>query len=297
VVWSDNTGITSGKFDILMKRSLDRGTSWQAVQNLSTNSGDSITPDLALDGSKVYVVWSDNTGITSGKFDILVKKSTTSGTSWPSSATNLSANAGDSLTPAIGVSGSTVYAVWSDNTGITSGKFDIQVKKSTDSGDHWSSTATNLSANAGDSLRPDVSVTPSGVYVVWSDNTGITSGKFDILMKRTTSLGGTFGAVQNISTNSGDSLTPKVAASGASVFVSWSDMTGGTSGKFDIFAKKSTDSGSSFGPLVNVSADGNESTTPAIAIDGATIYVTWGSGGSASSTPTSIKILYASRVI
>lgn len=46
------------------------------------------------------------------------------------------------------------------------------------------------------------------VTVVWSDTTGGTLGKFDILVKKSIDSDGTFGAMSttNISTNSGESI-------------------------------------------------------------------------------------------
>jgi len=291
VIWSDTTGGTSGKFDILFRRSLDGGANWDPIKNISTNTGDSLTPHLATDGANVYTIWSDKTDGVSSKFDILFKKSTNSGGTFSSTATKLSNNAGESLTPAVGVSGSTVYAVWSDTTGGTSGSFDILVKKSTNSGGSFDASATNISSNSGASLTPYVAVDPLGVYVVWSDTTGGTSGKFDILMKNAP-LAGTFGPVKNISTTAGDSLTPRVAASGASVFVAWSDTTGGTSGSFDILAKRSNDAGSSFGAANNMSVDSGFSATPALAIDSPYVYLAWGDLSSGQ-----LEIKYASRII
>jgi len=291
VIWSDTSGGTSGKFDILFRRSLDGGTNWGPIRNISTNSGDSLTPHVAADGANVYAIWSDKTGGVSNNFDILFKKSINSGDAFSVTATKMSNNAGESLTPSIGVSGNTLYAVWSDTTGGTSGKFDILMKTSGNSGGSFSASATNISTNSGHSLTPYVAVDPLGAYVVWSDTTGGTSGKFDILMKQA-SLGGAFGAVKNISTNSGTSVTPRVAASGTDVFVAWSDTTGGTSGNFDILVKKSSDLGISFGAVSNISTDSGLSATPGLAIDSPYVYVAWG-----DLTSLKLEIKYASKAI
>jgi len=59
MVWSDTTpgGTTA---DILGKYSLDGGASFCNIINFSNKEGLSIRPDVALSGSKLYVVWEDS---------------------------------------------------------------------------------------------------------------------------------------------------------------------------------------------------------------------------------------------
>jgi hypothetical protein len=249
--------------------------------NISNNAGDSLTPRIAEAGGVLYVVWSDKTSGTSGKYDIRFSKSSNMGDDWDPSV-KLSSNSGDSLTPAIAASGSDVYVVWSDKTSGTSNRFDIQFKKSTDGGASFTpntASGTKVSSNSGESLTPDVDVSTSGIFVVWSDTSGGTSGKFDILMKKSTDGGTTFtpntANAKNISTNSGISLTPSLAVDGDSVYVTWSDTTGGTSGNFDILFKKSTHAGDNFDSVVNVSTTSSLSATPRIVASGGIVHIAW----------------------
>src|SRR5215208_1714512 len=57
VVWSDNA---AGNGDIYFKRSADNGTSFGDTENLSNNSAYPDSFHMAVSGSSVYVVWSDN---------------------------------------------------------------------------------------------------------------------------------------------------------------------------------------------------------------------------------------------
>jgi TolB protein len=285
VVWSEKPGLFSGNFEILFSKSVDGGATFSPPEIVSNNAGNSLTPRITESDGILYVVWSDKTGGTSGKYDIRFSKSSDMGDNWDPSV-KLSSNSGDSLTPSIAASGSDVYVVWSDKTGGTSGKFDIQFKKSVDGGTTFTpntASGTKVSSNSGESLTPDIDVSASGIFVVWSDTSGGTSKKFDILFKKSTDGGMTFlpntANAKNISTNSGHSLTPSLAVDGDSVYVTWSDTTGGTSKNFDILFKKSTDGGTSFTPdtasAKNISTTSSLSATPRIAVSSGNIYIAW----------------------
>ena len=100
VIWADNT---PGNTDILYRRSTDDGTSFSAqIKNLSSNIGFSGESAIALSGSNIYVVWSDNTISPAG--EILYRTSSDNGATFSSLLTNLSVNAGDSRFPAIAAS-------------------------------------------------------------------------------------------------------------------------------------------------------------------------------------------------
>jgi Tol biopolymer transport system component len=283
VVWSEKQGGSS--FEIYFSKSTDGGESFSPPENVSVNNADSLTPRIAVSDGNLYVVWSDKTAGTSGRFDIRFSKSSNMGDDWDPSI-KLSSNSGDSITPSIAVFDSDIYIVWSDKTSGASGRFDILFKKSTDGGASFTpsgASGTKVSSNSGDSLTPDIKVSDSGIFVVWSDTSGGTSGKFDILFKKSTDGGATFlpntANAKNISKNSGQSVTPSLAVDGSIVYVTWSDTTGGTSGNFDILFKKSTDGGNNFTPNTtnakNISSTSRVSATPRIAISGATVYIAW----------------------
>ena len=68
VVWNDDT---TKNDEIYFKRSGDGGTTWTADMMLTKNTGFSWNPAIAANGSKVYVVWVDN---TPGNSEIFFKK-------------------------------------------------------------------------------------------------------------------------------------------------------------------------------------------------------------------------------
>jgi hypothetical protein len=85
-----------------------------------------------------------------------------------------------------------------------------------------------------------------------------------------------------------NSGTPAVAASENNVYVVWAGL--GTGGRSDIFYRRSTDGGASFGGIVNLSNTVGSSQFPAIAASGNNVYVVWGER--IESTPDRYEIFY-----
>jgi hypothetical protein len=104
---------------------------------------------------------------------------------------------------------------------------------------------------------------------VWVDDT---PGNFDILYRRSTNGGASFGATDNLSNNVGLSFEPSVAASGNNVYVGWRDST---PGNFDILYRRSVDGGANFDPAVNLSNDAGQSFFPALTASGNNVYAVW----------------------
>jgi hypothetical protein len=257
VVWQD---YTPGNYDALFTTSSDSGATWSSVQNLSDNSGNSAYPKIAVSGSNVYVVWEDN---TLGNYDVFFRTSSDSGATW-SSVQNLSDNSGYSFDPKIAVSGSNVYVVWYDDT---PGNFDVLFTTSSDSGDTWDTQ--NISSNTGYSASQKIAVSGSNVHVAWRD---YTPGNSEIFSRTSSDSGATWGSTKNISDNASYSIDPEIAASGSKVYVAWSDDA---RGNFDIFIKRSSDSGDTWGAKRNLSKTESSSLVPRVAASGLTAYVAW----------------------
>ena len=219
----------------------------------------------------INIVWG-NSGTGS---DIFYKRSSMD---FQPPTENLSNNAGGSSIPAAAVSGNNIHVVWHDNT---PGNVDILYARSTDGGATFSS-AINLSNNAGSSVEPAIAVSGNRVFVVWEDNT---QGDDEIFYTRSTNGGVSFGSVENVSFNGGRSIISKIAASGNSVHIVWSDNT---PGNFDIFYKRSTDGGASFTePTKNLSGNAGSSFRSDIAVSGSNVHVVWD-----DDTPGNLDILY-----
>jgi hypothetical protein len=269
---SSPQGSNSGSGSILHPLPLQQPqqqTTTPMILNLSKNTGMSVYPRIATStiGNNVYVVWSDN---SKGNYDILFKKSNDGGATFGDTI-NLSNNNGFSFFPQILAvpNSNIVYIVWSDNS---KGNYDILFKKSNDGGATFGDTI-NLSNNNGFSFFPQIAAFGTfKTYVVWADNS---TGKFNVLFKRSTDGGAAFGNTINLSNNiNGLSVYPRIAVSGTSnnVYVVWADSI-----SREIYFKRSTDGGATFGNSFNLSNNNGLSVYPRIAASTTSndVYVVW----------------------
>ncbi|CAN5611438.1 hypothetical protein BH18THE1_BH18THE1_17140 [soil metagenome] len=255
VVWQDNA---PGNYDIFFTYSSDNGSSFAPVHRLSNNTGASELPQIAAQGSEVYVVWQDN---TPGNYDIFFTHSSDNGSSF-APVRSLSNNNGTSQLPQIAAQDGNVYVVWQDNT---TGNYDIFFRRSLANGAKFNDH--NLSKNNGTSQLPQIAAQGNNVYVVWQDNT---TGNYDILFKRSSNNGNGFKSV-NLENTNGTSVFPQITLDGNNVYVVWQDNTPGND---DIFLQRTLSNGTKFGDR-NISNNNGTSERPQISISNGEIYVTW----------------------
>jgi len=259
VVWNDNS---TGKYSILFAKSSDGGTTFGAPVDISRNIGTSSSPQFAVSGNDVYVVWQAK---TTGKYQIIFAKSTDGGATFSTPA-NVSNNTGDSSYPKIATSGNNIYIVWSFT--VTNKDYDVLFTKSNDRGSTFS-IPVNISNNSGDSGLPQMAVSGNNVYVTWENN-GL--GNFEVFVAKSTDNGNTFAIPVNVSNNAAPSGAPQIVASGNNVYVVWMDKT---PRNYDIFVAKSNNAGSTFGAPINVSNTAKDSGYPQITMSGNNVYVVW----------------------
>ena len=238
------------------------GAAWTTRQ-LTSNSGRSWNPAVAVSGSNIYVVWYDD---TTGNFEIYFRKSTDSGATWEVSR-RLTRNAGDSYNPAIAVSGSNIYVVWSDNT-PGPGNFEIYFRRSADSGATWQASQ-RLTYITWSSFAPRIAVNKADIYVVWAD---CAPGNIEIYFRKSMNSGATWQASQRLTNNGGNSKYPAIALSGSNIYMVWCDDT---PGNFEIYFRKSTDSGAIWQASRRLTYNSGWSDEPAIAVNGSNMYVVW----------------------
>jgi hypothetical protein len=300
VVWSDST---PGDYDIFFRRSMDGGTTWDSAVNLSTNPSTSRYPKLTVSGASVFVVWGDYTDSFTEQ-TILFRRSTDGGATFEP-VQQLSTSPG--IFPTLAASAANVYVVWGDAIG---GGDDIFLRRSTDGGSSFhpvqvlsATGAAPQAAAAGGSVHvvwdngnsvgfrrsvdggatfgsiqqlspagafPEVKATESTVLVVWQS--ALAPSNSDIYFARSADGGATFAPPQNLSDNSGQSALPRLAASGASVFVTWMDDT---PANLEILFRRSADGGATFGPTLNLSASAGASWYPRVEAAGERVWAVW----------------------
>ena len=261
VTWSNDMVDNA---EIFFRRSTDSGANWQAAKRLTSNSGFSGYPAVAVNGSTIFIVWE---GHTPGNNEIYFRSSTDGGATWQA-AKRLTNNAGNSHAPRVAVSGANLCVVWWDDT---PGNFEIYFRKSLDGGATWQ-TAVRLTNNSGGSWDPDIVGYGSNFYVVWDD---VSSTNNEVYFRRSIDGGANWQNQKQLTNNAGDSEYASIAVGGllgANLYVVWDDDS---SGNDEIYFMKSTDKGVTWGTAKNLTNNAGESQFPNIAVSGSNVYVTW----------------------
>ena len=259
-VWSDNR---DGNTEIYYKRSTDAGITWGTDTRLTNASDYSLRPSITVSGVTVHVVWYDN---RDGNTEIYYKRSTDAGSSW-SADTRLTVNTDISQDPSLAVSGTTVYVVWID---LRNAGFDLFLKKSTDNGVNWGPD-TPLSSNGGPGeYTPVISVSGSIVHVAWQDNRNSSTG--EVYYKRSADNGVNFGPDIRLTNDPASSNYVSISSTGTNVNIVWLDTRTGQS---EIFYKRSTDSGASWGTDTRLTMNGFSSGNPSVSSAGSNIHVVY----------------------
>jgi len=275
VVWYD---YSPGNPEIYYRGSTNGGTSWLPSQRLTWTTATSELPAIAVDGvDRIHVVWDD---WTPGNTDIYYRRSMTGGASWTPTQ-RLTRTSGHSFCPAIACSpAGHLHVVWSDDT---SGEYEVYYQAGADGGATWSSPQ-RLTWNSGRSDFPAVAAHSSGLlHVVWWDNT---PGLAEIYYKNSPDGGASWTSAKRLTWTPGDSYFPaiKLGFSGQ-LHVVWDDLA---ASNYDIFYKKSTDGGVTWGSTQRRTWTSDYSSSPAIAFDSSgDLHVVW-----SDLTPGNFEIYY-----
>src|SRR3990172_7068886 len=249
VVWVDEF------FNIASRTTTDGGATFtpdllELPASLSSD-GLSSSPQIAVSGSDVYLVWQAADG------SIVFRVSNDNGATFTPDLLELPASLSSdfaSFSPKIVASGPVAYVVWQNENG--------NISFNTITGIDASIGAETEISSGGLSSSPQIAVSGSDVYAVWAD---ASSGNSDILFKTIT------GPIINLSGNSGNSFSPKVAAFLDEVYVTWFDAT---LGGFDVLLKSSANNGDSFGGLQKLNS-GGIATSPQKAASAINSFVVW----------------------
>jgi len=108
VAWSD---FRDGNYEVYFKCSADGGLTWGPDTRLTNNSGRSFLSNLAVSGSRLFLVWYDD---SDGNLEIYYKNSIDGGLNWGPDE-RLTDEPAESNYAFIAVSGTLVHVVWNDN--------------------------------------------------------------------------------------------------------------------------------------------------------------------------------------
>ena len=239
---------------------------WQPDLRLTNNPSVSLTSHnnarcIASSGDTLHVLWHDN---RDGNYEIYYKRSSNGGSAWGND-TRLTNNSSYSGFSSVSVSGNFVHVVWLDQR---DGNSEIYYKRSIDGGSSWEAD-TRLTNNSLISEYPSVSVSGQDAHLVWVDNR---DGNSEIYYKRSSDGGSSWGADTRLTNNPSLSEDPSVSVSDQVIHIVFYDNR---DGNYEIYYKRSTDGGSSWGTDVRLTNNVLISGRPSVAISGQLAHVLW----------------------
>ncbi len=261
----------ASEYELIFLTSSDYGQTWSSTQAPAGLDAGSITPQMAVYNSNVYLVWEQKIGTVNPSYDIYFIKSTNRGSTW-SNQFNISNSPGsNSRWVQLEVVGNTLYCAWLES--ITYPASDIYFSKSEDGGESWWLTPPNITNNA----RPQ-----NRIYMKANENNGdiyiasddiITFNFDEIYLMKSTDGGSSWSTPINITNNSGNSNTPCIDFVGDYLYFTWADNshTAPAYDNMDIFFKWSSDDGLTWQDSINLSNNAESSSRPRIC---STLFVT-----------------------
>ena len=298
VVWQDFFD-SIGNNEIFLIKSIDNGSTFSTPINLSKDRGASLTPYIAVSGSNVYVVWSDDNNYflhlspDPDIYDVYFTKSTDYGASFAGTMRLSNYTKTDSEAPQVTTSGNNnnnVYVVWGSED--SSGNNGIIFTKSKDDGSTFDKPIKLISSNnsTAESIFSSIAASENNnVYVVWEYSYSTTRIPIDInssvyrhyypnsqiLFAKSINGGSTFDKPINLSSTKLVSHNPMMTMSrnNNDKYVVWSYVN--SSGNNGIIFTKSKDDGSTFDKPIDLNNRGGSSVFPSIAAYRNNQYITW----------------------
>jgi hypothetical protein len=225
------------------------------------------THPIVANAETLHFVW-----MSGGK--TFYRRSTNAGVSWGHASAIVSS--GTAQYPcSLEVSGSTLHLLWPDSR---SGTWEVFYKQSKDGGNTWGPD-TQLTSHA-NLFRMGTAISGSSLHVVWggTNRTGGISDDGPIYYKRSTDGGVTWAATVQL-TVPATGGRPAVAALGNYVHVTWFDKRDATKDwDLEIYYKRSTDGGATWGPDVRMSHTPTHTRHPQIVATPGVVCCIWEDG-------------------
>ena len=262
VVYDDDTQNVTG-WDVVYRRSTDRGRTWSAPLKVSTNTTSATNGVLALDAAgNPYVVYTLLNGTTT---EIWMTRSTDGGSSFqPPLRVSTAGRSADLAGLAVDAKHDVLVAFIDQDP--SNNLLVVNTRRSTDGGATFGAVQPFAGENNINPIQPlSVAFDSKGAaYLVWSDSGTVSTCRMAIAQN-----GSTFSVKKTISDGVVDAFAPRVAVGpGDAVWVTYYNryLTAGTYNR-EVMVLKSTDGGTTFSTPVNVSDNPGQSSYPAIVPD------------------------------
>ena len=278
-IWADDT---SGNREVLFTRSVDNGTSFDKIKNLSNNTSDSFNQEIAVFGDTVYVVWLDQSP-EDDETNILLKASGDGGETFGRTV-NISSNANQETFPKIAAFEGSVYIAWNtaDNLLDERDNEGLFFVRSLDGGNTFDNIIKLNHENDFGELQ--IAAFDETVYVA---SGGLPSVDVNgVLFTKSNDGGRSFSEPVTIDENGRFVNSLNVEVSAYDEQFSYVAAQVSVSGNEEILLLEMTGNNST--KVLNLSNNPKISECPSIAIEGDNIYVVW-----EDMTPGNHEILYA----
>ncbi|MGD1837469.1 MAG: sialidase family protein [Nitrososphaeraceae archaeon] len=246
----------SGVSEIFATMSMDGGSTFDTGFNVSNTLTDSFSPQVAMSGDNVVVVWVEQ---LSGNTEAFAAVSNDGGATFGPSF-NVSDTTKNSFDPQVAMSDDNVVVVWEEK--LSGNNDQIFASVSIDGGATFGPNF-DVSDTTTDSFDPQVAMSDDNVVVVWEEK--LSGNNTEAFSAVSTDGGATFGPSFNVSDTTTNSFDPQLVMSGNNVFVVWEERLSGNNG--EAFSAVSTDGGATFGPSFNVSDTTTNSFDPQLVIN------------------------------
>ena len=278
-IWADDT---SGNREVLFTRSVDNGTSFDKIKNLSNNTSDSFNQEIAVFGDTVYVVWLDQSD-EDDETNILLKASGDGGETFGRTV-NISSNANQETFPKVAAFEGSVYIAWNtaDNLLDERDNEGLFFVRSIDGGNTFDNIIKLNHENDFGELQ--IAAFDETVYVA---SGGLPSVDVNgVLFTKSNDGGRSFSEPVTIDENGRFVNSLNVEVSAYDERFSYVAAQVSVSGNEEILLLEMTGNNST--KLLNLSNNPKISECPSIAIEGDNIYLVW-----EDMTPGNHEILYA----
>lgn len=278
-IWADDT---SGNREVLFTRSVDNGTSFDKIKNLSNNTSDSFNQEIAVFGDTVYVVWLDQSD-EDDETNILLKASGDGGETFGRTV-NISSNANQETFPKVAAFEGSVYIAWNtaDNLLDERDNEGLFFVRSQDGGNTFDNIIKLNHENDFGELQ--IAAFDETVYVA---SGGLPSIDVNgVLLTKSNDGGRSFSEPVTIDENGRFVNSLNVEVSAYDEQFSYVAAQVSVSGNEEILLLEMTGNNST--KVLNLSNNPKISECPSIAIEGDNIYVVW-----EDMTPGNHEILYA----
>ncbi len=198
------------------------------------------SPDMAVEGDHVYIIWKDK---RSGSYEVYFKKSGDSGRTWSEDMKISEFTPSPFCEPKIAVNGSQLHVVW-EGLDITR---EVHYRNSWDGGETWNPEIV-LSENDGfHSYIPRICVVDNYIHVVWDDKKDYPpapGGEPEIYYRNSTNGGISWNSIQRLTYYADADGSAKIQANGTKIHITWARWLT----KNEVFYMNSPDGGITWNP-------------------------------------------------